>query len=441
VTSRFFAPMKTTPAYVICLAAWLAQGVLLPAQPAATVVTRTHAERIGASVLSAKTERISPTVTRLSVTPKLEAAANFKLLDSAWREVAATATRDGALQAEVVPGRAYVLVPRTTLRRALQKDGLEFPARYINVTPQGATTLGGLFIRPARVPLTWNEEARTYTTELFVGYEFVDGAERTLSAPKTVTFFAEGANARVQADTVRVTKSGVSGYQRVTLFTGEVDGATHFTARAGPADELKTSVTVEREPAVLKPSMRHELAAFGFGSATLTVALLARDGRPLAPATPLELRLRSRGRVRHQETVSWPAGKPSVEVGVRSTGYGVDEIVVEARGLEAKQPVRMFFPLAALVAALVGGGLGGTARHLRRFRKTPAVLKRRTLEGVVVGIILVGAAWTGLVAIDMSTGVLGTPFGAFVLAALGGYVGCVLLDRIAGKTFGGLKPK
>jgi len=51
----------------------------------------------------------------------------------------------------------------------------------------------------------------------------------------------------------------------------------------------------------------------------------------------------------------------------------------------------------------------------------------------------VGAVWAGLVAMDVSTGALGTPFGAFVLGALSGYLGCVVLDGVAKKTFGGLK--
>jgi hypothetical protein len=67
------------------------------------------------------------------------------------------------------------------------------------------------------------------------------------------------------------------------------------------------------------------------------------------------------------------------------------------------------------------------------------LLVRRAVEGMLVGLILVGAAWAGLVGFEMSAGVLGTPFGAFVLAALSGYLGCVVLDRVAGKTFGSAK--
>jgi hypothetical protein len=426
-------------AHVCKLGASLAICVAAIAHTA--LATRSHVERIGATVLSAKTERLGGDRVRLSVTPKLESAVGLRLLDDAGKEVRATVGGDGAIRAEIDPRRSYVLAPLPPERRALPDDGLEFPARYVTVTPQGAANLGGLFLRPARVPLVWDEQSRAYATELFVGYEFLDGAERTLGAPKTVTFFAEGSNARIQADTVRVTKSGGSGYQRVSLFTNELDRETHFVARAGPADELKTSVSVRREPGGLHPTMPStELAAFGVGSGTLVVGLLAKDGLPLAPAAPIEIQLSSL-RLRHPASVTLPAGKTSVDVAIRSGGYGTDEIVASTGDLRAGLPVRMEFPVAALVAALIGGGMGGTARHFRRLRRRSPFLARRMFEGVVVGIILVGAAWAGLVMIDMSTGALGTPFGAFVLAALGGYAGCVLLDRIAGKTFGGLKPQ
>jgi hypothetical protein len=53
-------------------------------------------------------------------------------------------------------------------------------------------------------------------------------------------------------------------------------------------------------------------------------------------------------------------------------------------------------------------------------------------------VIFVGAAWAGLVTVNLGTGIFGTPFGAFVLAALSGYVGCVILDRVTKRTFKGL---
>lgn len=118
---------------------------------------------------------------------------------------------------------------------------------------------------------------------------------------------------------------------------------------------------------------------------------------------------------------------------------GPDEIVAQSGALRATLPVALVFPVAAVVAAAVGGALGGSARYLRNKGRRGSLLVRRVVEGMLVGVILVGAAWAGLVGVDLSTGILGTPFGAFVLAALSGYLGCVVLDRVANKTLGAAK--
>jgi hypothetical protein len=117
-------------------------------------------------------------------------------------------------------------------------------------------------------------------------------------------------------------------------------------------------------------------------------------------------------------------------------GYGVDEITAQSGAFRAVLPIALVFPVAATVAALVGGALGGVTRFLRNKRKGSSLLVRRIMEGMLVGLIIVGATWTGLVSVDVSTGILGTPFGAFVLGALSGYLGCVVLDTVAKKTFG-----
>jgi hypothetical protein len=324
----------------------------------------------------------------------------------------------------------------------LSADGVHFPARYVTFSNTGAVNLGGLFLRPTRVPLTWDDQANAYVTELMVGYEFQDGAERPLAAPKTVTFFSEGVNARIQADTVEIKRSGVPGYQRVKLSTTEIGGETLFTARAGTVDEIKSSVAVRRELGALSLTLpSSEIAAFGVGSGKLTVSLLARDNFPLPAEQPMEIQLSSH-RLRLPAAVELPAGTRSVEIEFRSIGYGADAITAQTGTFRTTRAIRLIFPVAAIVAAAGGGALGGAARSFRnrqRTQKSKPMLVRRLVEGVLVGIIFVGAAWTGLVTADMSTGVLSTPFGAFVLAALSGYVGCVILDRLTKKTFKNLE--
>lgn len=423
------------------VAAWLLAGSAFAQAPAAATKAGPASARstITQGVASAKLDRLTKEKGVLTVAPKSNAG-NVRLLDAALKEVPVTKAADGSLKAEIDPQRGYLLVPHSPPeRRLLTKDGEHLPARYVTFSPAGATNLGGLFLRPAVVPLTWNDQVRAYTTELFVGYEFEDGRETTLGAPKTVTFFAEGANARIQADTVTVVKSGGSGYQRVMLSTGQTEGETHFTARASAADELKCSVAVFREVGALMLSLPStELPAFGVGSGELTISLVGRDGAAFVTPKLIEVQLTSR-RLRQPATVTIEAGKSAASVDVRTMGYGVDEITARSGGLRAVLPVRLIFPVAAIVAALAGGAIGGVTRFLRNKRRGTSLLLRRPLEGMLVGLIIVGAAWTGLVSVDMSTGILGTPFGAFVLAALSGYLGCVVLDRVAKKTFGGAK--
>lgn len=418
----------------VCWLGWFG-AVAVRAQPAAA---ERRALNPSIATLAAKIELVPGGRAKLSLTPKLGPAAQYKLHDAAGKEVAATISADGAIEALVDAKSGYILTPRETKRQPLATAGVQFPARYIMGVSTGTPNLGGLFLRPARVPLTWDENEKAYATQLVVGYEFQDGAERDLAQPKTITFFAEGPQASIISDTVVIDRSGGGGYKRVTLITKENQGETLFTARAGPADELKSSITVRREPGSLQLALPStEIAAYGVGSGKLTVTLLARDGRPIDAEEPLAIQLSSR-RLRLPAMVTVPARQNAAEAEFRSAGFGEDRIVAQSGRLEGAQVVRLIFPVAAVVAAVAGGALGGGTRYLRHRRnprKHSPLLVRRLLEGILVGVIFVGAAWAGLVTANFSSGILGTPFGAFVLAALSGYVGCVLLDRLTKRTF------
>ncbi len=403
--------------------------------PAAAAVARPPASAIVVSPIALRH-------VRLAVPRKSNAATKHRLLDQSGREIASAAGAATAIEADVKPGEPYVYVPTTNERRALAASKVEFPARYLTFDQRGQpANEGGLFLRPARSPLVWDAQARAYATDLVVGYDFTDGHEGPLAAPKTVTFFADGSSARIQAETVVITHSGTAGYQRVVLATNQLAGDTLFTARAGAVDELKSSATIDREPGSLEVSLPSgQLDAFGLGTGTLTITLLALDGFPLPAAAPLDVHLAS-GRLRLPAVVTLPAGRSTVNAEVRSLGYGDDTIQAEIGALKSvPYPVHVVFPMAALLATLAGGALGGAARYLRNKHRRTGLLAHRLTEGMLVGVLFVGAAWAGLVTVDVSGGILSTPFGAFVLAAFSGYLGCVVLDWVAKRTFRGLKP-
>jgi hypothetical protein len=378
---------------------------------------------------------------RLSSIPNAAIAAKYRLLDDTGKQVAIAAGTNDTVEADVAPGKPYVLVPPGGGRHALTKSKQEFPGRYLTFDKNGKPLNdGGLFLHPLSVPMVWNEQTRAYATELIVGYDFKDGHEQPLASPKTVALFAEGSNAQIKADTVVIRRSGTAGYQRVVLSSNQVNGETLFTARASPVDELQASVAILREPGSLAISLPSgQIDAFGLGTATLAMTLLARDGQPLPTAEALTIHLSSR-RLRLPASVTLVAGQSTATADLRSLGYGTDEIRAEVGNLKATLPVRVVLPIAAALASIIGGGMGGAARYLRNKGRKSALLVRRLIEGILVGVLFVGAAWAGLVTVDVSAGILGTPFGAFVLAAFSGYLGCVVLDRVADKTFRGLKP-
>ena len=187
-----------------------------------------------------------------------------------------------------------------------------------------------------------------------------------------MTFFAEGSNARIQADTVLIKRSGTSGYERVVLSTNQLEGETLFTARASPQDELKTGVAVYREPGSLEMSVpSRQLDAFGLGTGTLSITLLARDGFPLSAGEALTIHLTS-GRLRLPATATLPAGQSTTTAELRSVGWGDDEVWAEVASLKSSLPIRLVLPIAAMLAAVIGGGLGGSARFLRNKGKKTA---------------------------------------------------------------------
>ncbi len=423
----------------------LAEAQTNPAAAAARPVTESSSAEATRAAPATRAVIVAPIAlrhVRLTVSPKHAAAVKHRLLDQSGLQVADAAGDTNAIEADIRPGEPYIYVPSTTERRALAAAKLEFPARYLSFNQRGESlNEGGLFLRPSRSPLVWDRQAHAYSTELIVGYDFKDGRDQPLARPKTVTLFAEGSSARIQGDTVVITQSGTAGYQRVVLSTSQLSGDTLFTARAGSIDELKASAAIDRQPGSLQISLpSDQIDAFGLGTGTLTVTLLALDGFPLPAATPLAIHLASR-RLRLPSVVTLPAGQSTATAEVRSLGYGGDEIQAEVGALKAAPlPVSVVFPVAAVLAAVAGGGLGGAARYLRNKHRKSSLLARRLVEGLLVGVLFVGAAWAGLVTVDLSAGVLSTPFGAFVLAAFSGYLGCVVLDGVAQRTFRGLKP-
>jgi hypothetical protein len=373
-----------------------------------------------------------------------------RVFDPEGRPVALARTASGTLTADLQTGRTYTqLDPSRPDRVKLGTTMIEFPARYLTprpatpATPSTPVAAGGFGLWAERSPLVWDETAGAYATTVLVAYQFDDGQEIELVPARTVRFLVEGTGAEVRENLVEVTHSGLRRARQVQLTTREWHAPTVLRAIAGPRDELRIEAGVRREPARFALSLQPEkVPAWGVGAATLSIRLLAHDGEALTLAAehPLKIQLSSGKLALPDGTVELSPGQDVVPVReVRALGLGQDRIVARAGALEGELPVRITLPLAPLVAALLGGLIGGGLRFLK-LKQRRALLERRLIEGALTGLVFTAAVWAGLVATLDTTGVLGTPFGAWVLAALGGYGGSSLLDHLMQRITGQQQP-
>lgn len=96
-------------------------------------------------------------------------------------------------------------------------------------------------------------------------------------------------------------------------------------------------------------------------------------------------------------------------------------------------------PTPFLFAAVVGGGLGGLLRAMHRRRGSKASRWRHAGEGMAVGLITVIAVSVGITLGNLTTLMVGREPGIFVIAALAGYAGVALVERLSQRVFGDAK--
>ena len=80
--------------------------------------------------------------------------------------------------------------------------------------------------------------------------------------------------------------------------------------------------------------------------------------------------------------------------------------------------------------ALLGGALGGFARQFVKGARRSS-RRRRTLEGVVVGLVAFLAGVLGVGYFELPSGVVATEAGAFLTGAIAGFAGVSVLEFIA----------
>lgn len=384
-----------------------------------------------------------PGPTQAQITVPADVVRNFTITDKSGAVLAAEAMPDGSERLQGAARAEIALVPKTAPPAAakLERERVTLPVVYLHFKdPSGQwgdqPVEGGVFLEAARSPMVWDAASGAYATEVFVGYDYSDGRNIALPERRSVLLLAQGGGTTVAPDTVTIAQSGAGGASRVAVRTKVREGAVTIVARETPQNELPVSIPVEAELGDLGVEVNpSEPDAFGLGTGSIVVRLLALDGREMPSSlrtTPVVLSINAPF-LTTATSVTLPANTTNLEVPFRTRGTGRGIVRVEAGGLRKDAPFHSRWPVASLVAVLLGGLVGAVVRWFHR-HESKKRLARSLVKGTVVGVVVVAAVWAGLVRLEIGS-VATTPLGGFIIAALAAVLGTALVDRIATGVF------
>ena len=316
------------------------------------------------------------------------------------------------LQPQEVDGAVTVLAPARPFQIRPRHVALLKPGADERLTLPGglAVPLGAppgkfgwyrLTCLATPLPAPWNGETGRYQTRLIFALTRTDGP-------------AGGTAGRTHEQAVDLSFRVLHEAPRVEVRADFSQADLHL--QAVPRLELR--------PQRLRP------LGLGLEEVALTVASVWPHGeqRPATDGSTVTFAVDGAASVQ-PAAVTLPAGEATVTVQLRTGGLGPILVRADGLGTSGTVEVHQRAPLAAGSSALLGGALGGYARRFMKGARR-RTMGRRTIEGVVVGVIAFAAATFGLVQFGLSPALVVTEAGAFLTAALAGFVGVALLERL-----------
>jgi hypothetical protein len=370
-----------------------------------------------------------------------EPAQNLRITDLHGRDISAQVaakTEDGKLTLNLAQPSAVVLKSKTIEKiraprtgKIVLPGGAVVPMTGSTATPNVADkaiwfriTLGA-----SPTPAPWDDKVGSYVTHLTFGLKKPDGAPPTVSLdqPVIIKLAYKGLIAPETA-MISLDGPGLENEKTVPLrFTPQSENPT-VLVRSSISD---VDLELEALPRLALFAERDEMLGLGLDVATITLTTVQPDGRsaPVERATPVNVTIEGGARL-EPSAVSIAAGEASSRFVVRSSGLGAITIRANAEGMVGAVAIDQTFPTGPLVAALIGGALGGFARRFMKGARRKAD-KRRVIEGVVVSLIVFVAGILGVGYLSLPSALVATEAGAFLTGALGGFAGVTVLEVLS----------
>jgi hypothetical protein len=316
----------------------------------------------------------------------------------------------------VLPGGA--VVPITPTAGVI---GSPDPTNIANKAIWFRLTLGA-----SPTPAPWDDKADSYVTHLTFGLKRPDGAPPTVSLdqPVIIKLSYKGLLAPETA-MISIDGPGLENEKTIPLrFTPQTEN---------PLVLVRSSITdfdllLEALPRLALFPERDTLLGLGLDVAMVTITAVHPDGRsaPVERSTPVNVTIEGGARL-EPSPVTLAAGEATTRFAVRTSGLGVITIRANAEGMIGAVDLHQAFPTGPLVAALIGGALGGFARRFMKGARRTAD-KRRVIEGSVVASIAFVAGVLGVGYFNLPSAVVATEAGAFLTGALSGFAGVTVLE-------------
>lgn len=278
-------------------------------------------------------------------------------------------------------------------------------------------------------PAPWQEVAGDYVTQVKFAVRLSPGAPPTLHLPQPVDISLDfdGMTGPAIAP-FSITDIGLAHERSVDLRFRPSAAQPKLRIRSTITD---SDVLIEALPRLeLRPG-RSAVLGFGLETVAVVVERLKPHGDPntVTESTPVDVQVGGPARLTTDSLVI-PAGTSRAEFSVRSAGLGPLDLRATVGGLTATATVSQRFPVGPLIAALIGGALGGFARRWLKGARRDAA-PRHTLEGIGVGLVAFVAAVLGVGYLNLPAAIAATEAGAFLIGTACGFAGVTVLATLS----------
>lgn len=329
------------------------------------------------------------------------------------------------------PKSQLIVRPAGTVTLPLTSEPMDLPGG-VAVTRSDETDSAeseGWFqptLEASPVPAVWDGALGRYRMRLSLGLRGDNlpvGA--TLEQPVTVQFSFRGLNAD-PFEAVTLEQTGIENEQHLEFL--------FLPTTEQPVLELRSAITdidypIEAMPRIALRPVNDSMVGLGLGETQVRVVRLQPDG---TEANVLN---------NQRATVEVTSGGATPEPSFLNFQQGDTHFTLRSRGLEDVTvrvtagahsdtvTIPQRFPTTPVLAALLGGAVGGFSRRFSR-NASGGSGGARVAEGLAVAIIAYVAGVLGVGYLGLPAAVVGTEAGAFLTGALTGFAGVTVIEML-----------